>query len=179
MTPSRPQAKPMYLYVNSTGCTRADGEAVAFETEGMAVYDTMRYVPNEVRTVGVGVAIGQAAMLLSAGTPGHRYMLPHASAMLHQARVPPTGQRQAVEVELKWKEVLAEKEAFLEIMSRTTGQDAAKIDADTRRPLYMTPRDAKEYGLIDHVVAYQSEAELVGAVKKAEQYDKDAGLVRR
>ena len=85
----------MFLYINSTGCTRADGETVGFETEGMAIFDTMSYVKNDIHTVGVGVAIGQACMLLSAGTKGKRFMLPHATAMLHQPRVPPTGARQA------------------------------------------------------------------------------------
>jgi ATP-dependent Clp protease protease subunit len=59
----------------------------------------------QIHTVGVGVAIGQACMLLSAGTPGKRFMLEHATAMLHQPRVPPTGQRQAIEIQIKWREV--------------------------------------------------------------------------
>lgn len=68
---------------------------------------------------------------------GHRYMLPHATCMLHQPRVPPTGQRQAIEVEIKWREVLAQKQSFLEIMSKTTGHDIEKIDRDIQRPNYM------------------------------------------
>ena len=97
--------KPAYVYVNSTGCSRADGETVGYETEAMAIYDTMNYVGMPIYTVGTGVAIGQACMLLSAGNKGKRYMLPHATAMLHQPRVPSSGQRQAVEIALKWKEV--------------------------------------------------------------------------
>eukprot|EP00887_Chlorella_sp_A99_P004139 scaffold23.g4139.t1 len=98
------RTKPMYLYINSTGTTRADGETVGFETEGTAIYDTMCFIKNEVHTVGVGVAIGQSCMLLSAGQKGKRFMLEHATAMLHQPRVPPTGQRQAIEIQIKWRE---------------------------------------------------------------------------
>jgi ATP-dependent Clp endopeptidase proteolytic subunit ClpP len=120
--------KPIYLYINSTGTTRADGETVGFETEGTAIYDTMCFVKNEVHTVGVGVAIGQACMLLSAGQKGKRFMLEHATAMLHQPRVPPTGQRQAIEIQIKWREVLAQKQNMLTILSRTTGHSADKLD---------------------------------------------------
>eukprot|EP01025_Chloroclados_australasicus_P033023 TRINITY_DN3355_c0_g1_i1.p1 TRINITY_DN3355_c0_g1~~TRINITY_DN3355_c0_g1_i1.p1 ORF type:complete len:309 (-),score=30.87 TRINITY_DN3355_c0_g1_i1:195-1088(-) len=177
----RDRIKPMYLYVNSTGTTRADGETVGFETEGTAIYDTMRYVKNDIYTVGVGVAIGQACMLLSAGTKGKRFMLPHATAMLLQPRVPPTGQRQAIEVHIKWKEVLAQKQAFLEIMSKTTGHSPEKLDKDMQRPLYMQPIDALEYGIIDKIVKPEKEMDvgLVDQVKSAEQWDKEAGLVRQ
>merc|ERR1719183_1113172 len=125
--------KPIYLYINSTGTTRADGETVGFETEGTAIYDAMSFVRNEIHTVGVGVAIGQACMLLSAGEKGKRYMLEHATAMLHQPRCPPTGARQAIEVDIKWKEVLAQKNNMLEIMSRTTGHDTKKLEEDMAR----------------------------------------------
>ncbi|KAK9817906.1 hypothetical protein WJX72_004042 [[Myrmecia] bisecta] len=171
------RTKPMFLYINSTGTSRADGETVGFETEGTAIYDTMSYVTNEVHTVGVGVAIGQSCMLLSAGTKGKRFMLPHATAMLQQPRVPPTGQRQAIEIQIKWREVLAQKQALLAILSKTTGHSVAKLDKDMQRPLYMQPRDALEYGIIDGIV--QSETALLDTVKKPEQWDKEAGLVAR
>lgn len=169
--------KPMFLYINSTGTTRADGETVGFETEGTMIYDTMCYVNNEIHTVGVGVAIGQACMLLSAGEKGKRFMLPHATAMLQQPRVPPTGQRQAVEIAIKWREVLAQKQAYLKILSKTTGHPIEKLDKDMQRPLYMQPRDALEYGIIDGIV--QSETSIIDAVKSPEQWDKEAGLVAR
>ncbi|CAG9463270.1 unnamed protein product [Pedinophyceae sp. YPF-701] len=171
--------KPLYMYINSTGCTRADGETVGFETEGTAIFDTMSYVKCEVQTVGVGVAIGQACMLLSAGAKGKRYMLPHATAMLHQPRVPPTGQRQAVEVEIKWREVLAQKQSLLKILSKTTGHSPEKLDKDMQRPLYMQPKDALNYGIIDGIVESQGDADLIDQVKSADQWDKDAGLVKQ
>jgi ATP-dependent Clp endopeptidase proteolytic subunit ClpP len=171
------RSKPIYMYINSSGCTRMDGETVGFETEGTAIFDTMQYVGNEVHTVGVGVAIGQACMLLSAGTKGKRYMLPHATAMLHQPRVPPTGQRQAVEVEIKWREVLEQKKSLLNILSRTTGHSTTKLEKDMQRPLYMQPIDAKEYGVIDGIVG--GDQQIIDSVKSAEQWDKEAGLVRK
>jgi ATP-dependent Clp endopeptidase proteolytic subunit ClpP len=122
------QSKPIFLYINSTGCTRADGTTVGFETEATAIYDTMSYSNVEVQTVGVGVAIGQACMLLSAGAKGKRFMLPHATAMLQQPRVPSTGQRQAVEIYIKWQEVLRMKKTYLDILSRTTGHSLDKLD---------------------------------------------------
>jgi ATP-dependent protease ClpP protease subunit len=82
----------------------------------------------QIYTVGTGVAIGQACMILSAGDKGKRFMTPHATAMLHQPRVPSTGQRQAIELHLKWKEVLEQKKAMINILSQTTGHSKDKVD---------------------------------------------------
>lgn len=203
--------KPVYLYINSTGCTRADGETVGFETEATAIYDTMNYIANPVYTVGsafaaplsraalpsvlnvfarltrassVGVAIGQACMLLSAGEPGHRFMMPHATAMLHQPRIPGTGQRQATELYIKWREVLAQKRATLDILALTTGHSVDKLDADSQRPLYLQPGDALKYKLIDKIlpdtvkgVKGGQAVSISDTVMNAEQWDKGAGLV--
>ena len=128
---------------------------MGFETEATAIFDTMNFIKNDIATVGVGVAIGQACMLLSAGKKGKRFMLPHATAMLQQPRLPPTGQRQAIEVEIKWREVLRQKLTFLSILSATTGHSVQKLDADLQRPLYMQPKDAIEYGVIDGIVEPQ------------------------
>ena len=159
--------KQIQLYINSTGTTRADGETVGFETEGTAIFDTMKYIGNEIATVGVGVAIGQACMLLSAGNKGKRYMLPHATAMLQQPRLPPTGQRQAVEVAIRWREVLVQKMQFLAILNKTTGHSIAKLDYDLQRPLYMQPLDAIEYGVIDKIVHPQGPDDVGGLASKA------------
>lgn len=171
--------KPINIYINSTGTTRADGEAVGFETEGTAIYDVMKYIKNDINTVGVGVAMGQSCMLLSAGTKGKRFMLPHATAMLQQPRVPPTGQRQAVEIAIKWKEVLAQKNSLLEILSRTTGHTTKKLDKDMQRPLYMRPLDAIEYGIIDRLVPNPKQLKIVDTIITPDQYDRQAGLVAR
>eukprot|EP00894_Picocystis_sp_ML_P000536 jgi/Pico_ML_1/51053/g2154.t1 len=154
--------------------SRQDGETVGFETEATAIYDTMKYIKNPVHTVGVGIAIGQACLLLAAGTKGNRYMLPHATAMLHQPRVPPSGQRQAVEIEIKWREVLAQKQVYLDILSEHTGQTVQKLEKDMSRPFYMQPKDAVAYGVIDHVLTEGKRA--IDQVKKADEWDKEAGL---
>lgn len=87
----------------------------------------------QINTVGVGVAYGQCAMLLSAGTPGKRFMLPHATALLQQPRVPPTGARQAIEVQIRWREAFAQYQNHLEILSKTTGNSVDKLDYDMQR----------------------------------------------
>ena len=74
------------------------------------------------------MAMGQACMILSAGDKGKRFMTPHATAMLHQPRVPSTGERQAIELNIKWQETLAQKKAMLGILSQTTGHDVGKLD---------------------------------------------------
>jgi ATP-dependent Clp protease protease subunit len=169
-------ARPCYIYINSTGCQRADGEVVGFETEATSIYDTMKYIGNEIYTVGTGVAIGQACMILSAGDKGKRFMTTHATAMLHQPKVPSTGQRQAIELHIKWKEVLEQKKAMVDILSQTTGHSKEKIDKDIQRPLYMTAQDAIAYGIVDKVVDKSSQA--IDNVLSNDQWDSEAGLVK-
>lgn len=146
----------------------------------------MQYISCPVYTVGVGVAIGQACLLLAAGAPGHRFMMPHATAMLHQPRVPSTGQRQATELYIKWREVLAQKQATLEILAKHTGHPVAKLDADSQRPLYMQPADALAYGIIDRIMPETVKGRKGGdtvsisdTVMSARQWDANAGLVSR
>jgi ATP-dependent Clp protease protease subunit len=146
------QNKPISLYINSTGCIRADGEPLGFDTEGTAIYDTMQYVKNDIHTTGIGIAYGHACMLLSAGTKGRRIVLPNASIMLHQPRVPATGQRQAIEISKKWKEVASLRNTFLEILNYITGESEEKLWLDMQRPIYMKPKEALNYGLVDRVV---------------------------
>lgn len=171
--------KPCYIYINSTGCTRADGEVVGFETEATAIYDTMKYIGNEIYTVGTGVAVGQACMILSAGDKGKRFMTPHATAMLHQPRVPSTGERQAIELNIKWQETLAQKKAMLGILSQTTGHDVGKLDKDMQRPLYMTANDAIQYGVVDKIVERDAESKTIADVMNASEWDSAAGLVQK
>jgi ATP-dependent Clp protease, protease subunit len=103
-----------------------------------------------VHTICIGQAMGTAAMILSAGTKGCRASLPHATIVLNQPRSGTRGQ--ATDIQIYAKEVLANKTAILGIMSKNTGQPAEKIAKDTERMLYMTPEQAKEYGLIDRVL---------------------------
>ncbi len=147
--------KPIYFYINSTGTSWYTGDAIGFETEAFAICDTMSYVKPPIHTICIGQAMGTAAMILSAGTKGYRASLPHATIVLNQAK---TGARgQATDISIRAKEVLANKTTFLNILSKNTGQTVEKIAKDTDRMLYMTPEIAKEYGLIDQVLASRKE----------------------
>jgi ATP-dependent Clp protease, protease subunit len=142
--------KPIYFYINSTGTSWYGGESIGFETEAFAICDTLSYIKPPVHTICIGQAMGTAAMILSAGTKGFRASLPHATIVLHQ---PKTGTRgQATDIQIRAKEVLANKAAVLDIFSKNTGQSIEKLAKDTDRMLYMTPQEAKEYGLIDRVL---------------------------
>jgi ATP-dependent Clp protease protease subunit len=142
--------KPIYFYINSTGTSWYGGESIGFETEAFAICDTLSYIKPPVHTICLGQAMGTAAMILSSGTKGYRASLPNATIVLHQ---PKTGARgQATDIQIRAKEVLANKQAVLDILSKNTGQPTAKIERDTDRMLYMTPVQAKEYGLIDLVL---------------------------
>ncbi|KAK2076113.1 hypothetical protein QBZ16_001449 [Prototheca wickerhamii] len=172
--------KPIYLYINSSGTNKTDGQIVGLETEGTAIYDAMCFVRNEVSdvyTVCVGMALGQACMLLAAGTRGKRYMLEHATAMLHQPRVPPTGPRQAIDISLKWREVLAQKNNMLRILSLHTGHSVSKLDKDLRVPLYMQPKDAIAYAIADGIIPSRGkEARARRAAQRGDRRRKREGL---
>jgi ATP-dependent Clp protease protease subunit len=148
--------KPIYFYINSTGTSWYGGDAIGFETEAFAICDTIGYIKPPVHTICIGQAMGTAAMILSAGTKGYRASLPHATLILNQAKSGARGQ--ATDIQIRAKEVLANKQTFLEIMAKNTGQPIERIAKDTDRMFYLTPEAAKEYGLIDRVL--QSRKEL-------------------
>jgi ATP-dependent Clp protease, protease subunit len=142
--------KPIKIYINSTGTSHYNGEPVGFDTEAFAICDTMRYIKPPIHTICLGSAMGMSAMLLSAGTKGFRASLPNASIVLHQPKSYARGQ--ATDIQIRAKEVLENKTTMLDILSRTTGQTPEKIAKDMDRLFYMTPPEAKEYGLIDRVL---------------------------
>lgn len=142
--------KPIFFYINSTGTSWYTGDAIGYETEAFAICDTIKYVKPPVHTICIGQAMGTAAMILSAGTKGFRASLPHATIVLNQPRTGAQGQ--ATDIQIRAKEVLANKTATLEILSQNTGQPIEKIAKDTDRTFYLTPQEAKEYGLIDRVL---------------------------
>lgn len=141
--------KPIKIYINSTGTSGYNGDPVGFETEAFAIYDTMKYIKPPIHTICIGSAMGMAAMLLSAGTKGCRASLPHTTIVLHQPKS--YAQGQATDIQIRAKEVLANKATMLEILAKTTGQDKVKVEKDMDRLFYMTPHQAVEYGLIDRV----------------------------
>ncbi|OUT73352.1 MAG: ATP-dependent Clp protease proteolytic subunit [Synechococcus sp. TMED19] len=143
--------KPIFFYINSTGTSWYSGEAIGFETEAFAICDTIRYVKPPVHTICIGQAMGTAAMILSAGTKGQRASLPNASIVLHQPRSGARGQ--ATDIQIRAKEVLHNKRTMLEMLSANTGRSVDQLSSDSDRMTYLTPEQAKEYGLIDRVLS--------------------------
>jgi ATP-dependent Clp protease, protease subunit len=143
--------KPINFYINSTGTTWYGGEAIGQETEAFAICDTMAYIKPPVHTICIGQAMGTAAMILSCGTKGCRASLPNATIVLNQAKTG-TGRGQATDIQIRAKEVLDNKAAMLGILARNTGHSSEKLAKDMERTFYLTPAEAKEYGLIDRVL---------------------------
>ena len=134
--------KDIHLYINSPG---------GMITAGMAIYDTMNYIKCDVSTICIGMAASMAAFLLSGGAKGKRFALPNAEVMIHQ----PLGgaQGQATEIQIAAEHILEIRKRMNTMLSEFTGQPYEKIALDTERDNYMTAAAAKEYGLIDEVIA--------------------------
>lgn len=131
----------IHLYINSPG---------GLISAGMAIYDTMRFVRPDVRTMCIGEAASMGALLLAAGAPGKRFSLPNSRMMIHQ---PISGyDGQASDIEIHAREVLRLKANLQRILAGHTGQDEEIIARDTDRDYYMSASDAVEYGLIDEVI---------------------------
>ena len=142
--------KPIYFYINSTGTSWHTGDAIGFETEAFAICDTIRYVKPEVHTICIGQAMGTAAVILSAGSKGQRAALPNASIVLHQPRSGAQGQ--ATDIQIRAKEVIHNKKAMLEILSKNTGKSIEQLSKDSDRMSYLNSQEAVEYGIIDRVL---------------------------
>jgi len=145
---SEDSSKPIYLYINSPGGS---------VTAGLAIFDTMQYVKSDVVTICVGLAASMGAFLLAAGTKGKRLALPHSRIMIHQP-LGGTSQRQASDIEIEAKEILRIKDMLNHSMADMTGQPFEKIEKDTDRDYFLSAAEAKEYGLIDRVIAHPNEA---------------------
>jgi ATP-dependent Clp protease protease subunit len=120
-------------------------------TSGLAIYDTINYIKCPVSTICIGQAASMGALLLGAGTKGKRFSLPHSRIMIHQ----PMGgfQGQATDIEIHAKEILKLKDTLNKILATHTGQPLEKIQNDTDRDFFMSGEDAKQYGLVDEVIA--------------------------
>jgi ATP-dependent Clp protease protease subunit len=133
--------KDIFFYINSPGGSVYDA---------LAIYDTMNYVTNDIQTVGIGVQASAAAILLCSGKKGKRYMLPNATAMIHQ---PTSGTRGRVtDQEIDLKESLRVKKLIESIVAKNTDQTVKKIHEDMERDFWMTADEAKKYGLVDKVI---------------------------
>jgi ATP-dependent Clp protease protease subunit len=144
--------KDINLYINSPG-----GDITSL----FAVYDTMKYIRPDCSTIVMGQAASAAAVVLAAGTKGKRFALPHSRILIHQ----PHGgaQGQAVDIEIQAKEILRYRRLLDEILAEHTGQPLEKIQKDTDRDFIMTSEQAKEYGIIDDVIASRKVAKLAAA----------------
>ena len=130
------------LYINSPGGSVYDG---------MAIYDTMNFIAPDVATYGIGLQASMGAFLLSSGAKGKRFALPHAKVMIHQ---PSSGTRGKVtDMEIDLRESLGIKEMLAKILAKNTGQKLAKVKADMERDYWMSPEEAKSYGLVDEVLS--------------------------
>ncbi|KAK9673130.1 hypothetical protein RND81_12G148400 [Saponaria officinalis] len=167
--------EPIYIYINSTGTTRDDGETVGMETEGFAIYDAMRQLKNEIHTVAVGAAIGQACLLLSAGTKGKRFMMPHAKAMIQQPRVPSSGLMPASDVAIRAKEVIINRNTLVKLLAKHTENSEEAVANIMRRPFYMDATTAKDFGVIDRIL-WRGQEKIMADVAAPEDWDKGAGI---
>lgn len=134
--------KDIQLYINSPGGS---------VTAGLAIYDTMQYIKCDVSTVCIGMAASMGAFLLAGGKKGKRFALPNAEIMIHQ----PSGgaQGQATEIQIAAEHILRTKQKLNEILAANTGKPIETVKADTERDNFMSAEEAKEYGLIDEVIA--------------------------
>jgi len=140
--------KDVSIYINSPGGS---------VTAGLAIFDTMQYVKPPVSTICLGQAASMAAVLLSAGAKGKRFAVPNARIMIHQLSGGFSGQ--ASDIEIQAREALRLKRTLDEILARHTGQPIERISKDTDRDYFMSPQEAKDYGLIDEVIVTKKAAE--------------------
>ena len=137
--------KDIYLYINSPG---------GVVTSGMAIYDTMNFIKSDVQTIVIGMAASMASVLVSSGTKGKRFGLPHSQVLIHQ----PSGgaQGQQTEIEIAATEILKTRKMINEILAKNSGQPIEKINRDTERDHYLTAQEAVDYGLLDGIMENNS-----------------------
>jgi len=139
--------RDIFLYINSPGGSVYDA---------LAIYDTIQFVTNDVQTVGIGVQASAAAFLLSSGTKGKRFLLPHSSVMIHQ---PSSGtQGKVTDQEIDLRESLRIKRLLEEIMAKNTGQKVGQIHEDMERDKWLTADEAKKYGIVDEIITVPPKA---------------------
>jgi ATP-dependent Clp protease protease subunit len=149
-------SKEISLYINSPG---------GVVTSGLAMYDTMQYVRPDISTICVGLAASAGSLLLTAGAKGKRYSLPHSNIMIHQ----PSGgfQGQATDIEIHAKEILKTRDRLNRIYVKHTGQELKTIEDAMERDRFMTPEEAKAFGLVDEVIAERPKADEPGSSKSS------------
>jgi ATP-dependent Clp protease protease subunit len=141
---SEDPARDIAIYVNSPG---------GFVSAGLTVYDTMQFVKPDVQTICVGMAMSMAALLLAAGAKGKRMALPNAKILLHQVSGGFEGQ--ATDIEIQAREVISAKRRLEEIIALHSGQPLDKVSTDMERDYFLSAEEAKDYGIIDRVIAHR------------------------
>jgi ATP-dependent Clp protease, protease subunit len=136
--------KDISIYINSPG-----GQVYS----GLAIYDTMQFIKPDVQTICVGIAMSMGAVILAGGAKGKRMALPNAKILIHQ--VTSGFQGQATDIEIQARETIALKRRLEEIISVHTGKEAEEVSKDMERDYYMTSEEAKDYGIIDNVIAHR------------------------
>lgn len=134
--------KDIQMYINSPG-----GSVSA----GLAIYDTMNHIKPKVSTICMGMAASMAAFLLAGGAKGQRFALPNSRVMIHQLMAGTEGQ--ASDIEIEAKEIIRVKKLMNEILAKNTGQKLEKVERDSDRNFWMTPEEAKNYGIVDKVLS--------------------------
>jgi ATP-dependent Clp protease, protease subunit len=142
------QKKDIHLYINSPG---------GVVTGGMAIYDTINFLNCDVVTYCIGMAASMATVLLAAGTRGKRYALPHSRVMMHQPTGSATGQ--TADIAIQAREVLQWRKTLNEVLARHTGKTEDQVQKDSDRDYFLSAQQAKEYGIVDHVIELKAEAE--------------------
>lgn len=147
--------KDIQLYINCPGGS---------VTDGMAIYDTMRFLSCDVKTYCMGQAASMATLLLAAGAPGKRYALPHSRVMIHQPSGGATGQ--ATDISIAAREIIRWKRTLAEVIAEHSGKPVEQIEKDSDRDYYMTASEAKDYGLVDHVIEFKAKKAQAPAAEK-------------
>jgi len=148
--------KDISVYINTPG---------GVVSAGLAIYDTMQYIRPKVSTLCIGMAYSMGAVLLCGGAPGMRFALPHANVLIHQ----PLGgtQGQASDIQIHAREILRTRELLNQIIANHAGQPLEKVQLDTERDFFMTPEQAKAYGIIDDIIQAPIRSVQPGAREKA------------
>ena len=137
--------KDISIYINSPGGS---------VTAGMALYDIMQFVKCDIRTYCIGLSASMGSLLLAAGTKGKRYILPHARVMIHQPHISGTGiSGQVSDIEIQAKEMAVTKKKLVEVYAKHTSQDTDTLVAAMDRDNYMSPQEALDFKLVDHIVS--------------------------
>ncbi|KAG0476869.1 hypothetical protein HPP92_013710 [Vanilla planifolia] len=164
--------EPIYIYINSTGTTRDDGEPVAMEAQGLAIYDVLMQTKSDIYTLCLGVAAGQACLLLAAGQKGKRFMMPSSYAIIQQPRIPSYGMMQASDIAIRAKEVLTNRDTLVQLLAKHTGNPTDAIHHIMRRVRHMNAKQAIEFGVIDKILQHDPPPKTLKEIRPRKEWNR-------